>query len=707
MLRRLQVLSLSIAATALFAAAAGAVPSTYPPGPSYRTCPDTLTIYDVQQADTTLAPCHPTGLVASSRDMVLGIAGIITGMDRIAGAYGFYIQNNSNDPTFRGLDVFTGATPYHSAPYNLTEGDSVVVYGTVFEFSPGTFGGGETEVEGPDQTQSTNDIIIRKVSSGNTIPQPTLMTSAQLNWIPALSVATAEPIEGCLVKLRGPFIVGRRATNTAPSAGLPRSSALPASGSFLMYKATNPTDSVAVECLTLSGTAPPAVGVVVDSVVGIVNQRTFDAINSYRVQIRGGADLFLATPPNVSDAFPVEDNKLRIVFDRAVTQASCENLSNYSLASLGSIDAATQVAPNIVEITITNGLVDGDDETVTVNGITGAVNGLTMTAGQALDFVNGVLTLAEIQAPKPANLPLYDDRSRFTGPGAATGRRLSFRGISSGKYGSLYYLCDPGAPLRGGMSVFGPPATLVQGNQYLMAGNVQEFNGETEAVSVAYLVDEGPVGLPAPVSLTVATARDTTTDQTQSVLTGEDYEGMLVQLTGVKVVQRFTPLPTTGFHVAGEYPAVTATIFVDNFSGVLNPFSYPPLDHRVTVVGHLHFSSGTFRVAPRSYADITDLGSADVPLGAAELSLSAYPNPARTAKLAFSLPADADVELGIYDVSGRRVALLHKGALPAGQYTREWNGRDAAGGTAGSGVYFVRLKAGGDVRLARTVFLGR
>lgn len=65
-------------------------------------------------------------------------------------------------------------------------------------------------------------------------------------------------------------------------------------------------------------------------------------------------------------------------------------------------------------------------------------------------------------------------------------------------------------------------------------------------------------------------------------------------------------------------------------------------------------------------------------------------NPRTT--IEFALPRDADhVLLAVYDVSGRLVRTLIDGPEPAGTRSVTWNGRDDAGRTTASGVYFYRL----------------
>ena len=60
----------------------------------------------------------------------------------------------------------------------------------------------------------------------------------------------------------------------------------------------------------------------------------------------------------------------------------------------------------------------------------------------------------------------------------------------------------------------------------------------------------------------------------------------------------------------------------------------------------------------------------------------------------FSLPQSARVELSILDASGRRIARLVDGGLPAGEHVASWDGRDDAGRRGATGVYFARLRAG-------------
>ncbi|MBI5168481.1 MAG: T9SS type A sorting domain-containing protein [Candidatus Eisenbacteria bacterium] len=78
---------------------------------------------------------------------------------------------------------------------------------------------------------------------------------------------------------------------------------------------------------------------------------------------------------------------------------------------------------------------------------------------------------------------------------------------------------------------------------------------------------------------------------------------------------------------------------------------------------------------------------------AAQLALAApAPNPSRGGvTLTFTLPRAGRADLRVYDVSGREIATLARGARAAGLHEARWDGRDARGVPSPGGVYFARL----------------
>ena len=86
---------------------------------------------------------------------------------------------------------------------------------------------------------------------------------------------------------------------------------------------------------------------------------------------------------------------------------------------------------------------------------------------------------------------------------------------------------------------------------------------------------------------------------------------------------------------------------------------------------------------------------APVPAGREAVRLAGWPNPfnPRTT-VAFELPHAAHARLVLHDLAGRLVRVLVDGSLPAGAHQVAWDGRDAAGREAASGLYVARLAAG-------------
>ncbi len=79
------------------------------------------------------------------------------------------------------------------------------------------------------------------------------------------------------------------------------------------------------------------------------------------------------------------------------------------------------------------------------------------------------------------------------------------------------------------------------------------------------------------------------------------------------------------------------------------------------------------------------------------VSLSmAQPNPSPgQSSVSFSLPQAGTVQIEVYDVRGRRVKSLVNGRMPPGRHEAHWNGTDEQGQAAASGLYFLRMRAGG------------
>ncbi len=82
------------------------------------------------------------------------------------------------------------------------------------------------------------------------------------------------------------------------------------------------------------------------------------------------------------------------------------------------------------------------------------------------------------------------------------------------------------------------------------------------------------------------------------------------------------------------------------------------------------------------------------------------PSPASShTRFTLSLPRKASASVEAIDVTGRRVRLIQRGELAAGQHTMEWDLRDEAGNRTRPGVFFIRARTGDEDFLRRVVVL--
>ncbi len=131
-------------------------------------------------------------------------------------------------------------------------------------------------------------------------------------------------------------------------------------------------------------------------------------------------------------------------------------------------------------------------------------------------------------------------------------------------------------------------------------------------------------------------------------------------------------------------------------------------DNRRNNAGEAHVVSG------RMVAEM--LGGAVQPTAVAEEASIAvpaqasleqnYPNPFNSSTaIGFSLAEDVALDLGVYDVTGRRIRTLLAGWRSAGVHSVVWDGRDAVGKRVASGVYLYRLLAGDETEARRLLLL--
>ncbi|MCK4303212.1 MAG: right-handed parallel beta-helix repeat-containing protein [Candidatus Eisenbacteria sp.] len=82
-------------------------------------------------------------------------------------------------------------------------------------------------------------------------------------------------------------------------------------------------------------------------------------------------------------------------------------------------------------------------------------------------------------------------------------------------------------------------------------------------------------------------------------------------------------------------------------------------------------------------------------IGGSVALLGNQPNPfTRSTIISFQLPGSEQVSLDVFDPSGRRIAILKRGTLPAGIHNVAWDGLTSTRERAASGIYFYQLTIG-------------
>src|SRR5207244_615986 len=96
--------------------------------------------------------------------------------------------------------------------------------------------------------------------------------------------------------------------------------------------------------------------------------------------------------------------------------------------------------------------------------------------------------------------------------------------------------------------------------------------------------------------------------------------------------------------------------------------------------------------------DVTTGAEMDAGIPSGVLLNPVRPTPSRgLTSIAFSVPlsrARADYDLSVFDLAGRRVAVVERGQAAPGHHTCTWDLRGRDGSPVRNGVYFVRLSFG-------------
>lgn len=182
-----------------------------------------------------------------------------------------------------------------------------------------------------------------------------------------------------------------------------------------------------------------------------------------------------------------------------------------------------------------------------------------------------------------------------------------------------------------------------------------------------------------------------TTNAMRDLAIAEAHEGMLVRFENVTIIS-----PDEGFgewSFSSDGTAANKVKADDRSNAVASDFAVNTFragDQVSFIQGIWWYSFGEYKLVPEDPA--TDIGTiTDVELRehlpATFGLLPNYPNPfAELTTLRYALPQTGPVRLEVFDLLGRRVAVLVEGVQPAGIHEMKLDGRNLS-----NGLYVVRL----------------
>jgi hypothetical protein len=149
-------------------------------------------------------------------------------------------------------------------------------------------------------------------------------------------------------------------------------------------------------------------------------------------------------------------------------------------------------------------------------------------------------------------------------------------------------------------------------------------------------------------------------------------------------------------------PAGAAAVLATNADNVVQPISVNGV-YTLVVEDLGQTDTGTYTVSLSLTSPPTGVGDAPP----AQLALlPGSPSPfTHATRFGVEMPEDGRAVLRVYDVTGRLVRTLVDGERTAGRFDAAWDGRDGRGIPVASGVYYVQLRAGGEVRRQKIVLV--
>ncbi len=629
------------------------------------------TIYEIQQVAAGDDSSYMVGDTITTSGIVTAGAGLFYAGSHIS----FYLQDNSGGP-WSGILIFNE----DNSAFATLIGDSVLINGWVSEYN--TFAGRESNMT---EIVTIGEVVI--LLPNRPLPEIMVITPGDIDSSNGAD-SLAEQYEGCLVQVQNVWISD-------------------VSSPYSQFKVTDGEGECIIRTYSDSlqgySNPPPPLGTPYESITGVI----YHVYGNYTIMPRTVSDLVLASGPpiisgtyrdpgghpwstdtvnvycNISDDGGIEETFVYYRVDGG-------NWYDLILEPQGELLYKAMVPPQPNYSTVDYYIYAMDDEELVSYDPPGAPD--EYYSYSVSDSIPS--TIYEVQFTEDSSGASFFQYRDVQLTGVVTADSSDFPVDTTAGY-QIVYIQDTNDPYSTGGSwngiyIYNTENNAMwldvqRGDLIAISATVNEYYGMTELVNITdFTVMSSGNPLPVPVEITCADLMEGTT-------TGEQYEGCLVQLNDIIVID----------------PAVTSTLWsVTDASGeeciigTNGDYSYEPSagDHISYLIGLVRFSSGTFKLEPRNDADFGAVAVENVgSLAPLDFDLKAnYPNPFNpVTNIEFTLKYDTEIKLEIFDILGRKVKTLVNGQMSAGRHTVQWEGDDASGSSASSGIYFIRYSGEG------------
>lgn len=280
-----------------------------------------------------------------------------------------------------------------------------------------------------------------------------------------------------------------------------------------------------------------------------------------------------------------------------------------------------------------------------------------------------------------------------TYPSTSEGQEVTITGIVNATewtgYKDNFYISMPeGGAWKGILVYMAGDTTLVLGDEVEIIGTVTEYYGMTEIsghggvyINVTLLSSGNPI--PSATSVNCG--------ELMTTATGEPYEGVLVELNDVTVIQEPDQF---GQWLVDD--GTTGLAQIDDGFFYLDEVD-PPIviefgQEWDIIRGCLDYSYNEYGVNPRTPDDLVLANSVNENPNANAIILDNSPNPfSSQTEIKFSLKQSANVKIEIFNILVQKIKTVSDGYFNAGEHSVEWNGKDENGNSLSNGVYFYKM----------------